>query len=166
MLFFGPLSSLFDFLTFAVLLGIFHAGPDLFRTGWFVESMATQVLVIFVIRTRRTPFWRSRPAPPLVLASLAVVLVAVVIPFLPFADLLGFVAPPAGLLLVLFAMAVVYLALADVAKRIFYAELEHPVLERRRGKPERIHRRAARFSHRGPLPAGANSGRSGRAPRG
>ncbi len=69
MLFFGPLSSLFDFLTFAVLLGVFHAGPDLFRTGWFIESMATQVLVIFVIRTRRSPFWKSRPARSLLVAS-------------------------------------------------------------------------------------------------
>ena len=64
-LFFGPISSVFDFLTFGVMLWVFHAGPTLFRTGWFVESLATQTLVIFVIRTRRVPFFRSRPSTPL-----------------------------------------------------------------------------------------------------
>ena len=62
MLVFGPISSLFDFLTFALMLGPFAAGPALFRSGWFVESLATQTLVVFVIRTRRVPFWRSRPS--------------------------------------------------------------------------------------------------------
>ena len=60
--FFGPISSLYDFLTFAVMLKVFDAGPTLFRSGWFVESLATQTLVIFVIRTRRVPFFRSRPS--------------------------------------------------------------------------------------------------------
>jgi Mg2+-importing ATPase len=155
MLFFGPLSSLFDFLSFAILLGVFHAGPDLFRTGWFIESMATQVLVIFVIRTRRSPFWNSRPGRLLLVASLAVVIVAVLIPFSPAADLLGFVQPPGVLLLVIAAMTLAYLALVDVAKRVFYAEVEHIPTERRRGGPDRIHRRAARFSHGGPLPSRA-----------
>ena len=63
MLFFGPISSLFDFFTFALMLGVFHAGPALFRAGWFAESLATQTLVIFAIRTRRSPFTRSRPTP-------------------------------------------------------------------------------------------------------
>jgi Mg2+-importing ATPase len=151
MLFFGPLSSLFDFLTFAVLLGAFHAGPPLFRTGWFVESMATQVLVIFVIRTRRSPFWRSRTGRPLLVSSLAVVVAAAVLPFSPAAGLLGFVAPPLHLLLTLAVMAGVYLALVDTAKRVFYAEPERIAPPRRRGRPERIHRRAGRFSHNGPL---------------
>jgi P-type Mg2+ transporter len=64
MIFFGPISSLFDFLTFGVMLWVFHAGPALFRSGWFVESLATQTLVIFAIRTRRIPFFRSRPSAP------------------------------------------------------------------------------------------------------
>ena len=68
MLVFGPLSSLFDVLTFVVMLQVFHAGPELFRTGWFVESLATQTFVIFAIRTRRVPFWRSRPSLPLLLS--------------------------------------------------------------------------------------------------
>ena len=70
MLFFGPLSSLFDFLTFGIMLGPLHAGADLFRSGWFVESLATQTLVIFAIRTRRIPFLRSRASWPLTVASL------------------------------------------------------------------------------------------------
>jgi P-type Mg2+ transporter len=70
MLFFGPISSLFDFATFGVMLWVFHAGPALFRSGWFVESLATQTLVIFAIRTRRIPFFRSHPSLPLLLAAL------------------------------------------------------------------------------------------------
>ena len=62
MIVFGPLSSVFDFLTFAVMLWVFHAGADKFRSGWFVESLATQTLVIFAIRTRRVPFFRSHPS--------------------------------------------------------------------------------------------------------
>ena len=61
MLTFGPVSSLFDFLTFGLMLGVLHAGPVEFRTGWFVESLATQTLIIFAIRTRKVPFFRSRP---------------------------------------------------------------------------------------------------------
>jgi len=76
MLFFGPLSSLFDFMTYAVMLGIFHAGPDLFRSGRFVESLATQTLVIFAIRTRRVPLFRSRPSLPLILSAIGVVVIA------------------------------------------------------------------------------------------
>ncbi len=68
MLVFGPLSSLFDVLTFVVMLQVFHAGPELFRTGWFVESLATQTFMIFAVRTRRVPFWRSRPSLPLLLS--------------------------------------------------------------------------------------------------
>jgi P-type Mg2+ transporter len=69
MLFFGPISSIFDFATFGIMLWVFHAGPVLFHTGWFVESLATQTLVIFVIRTRRIPFFHSRPSVPLLLAA-------------------------------------------------------------------------------------------------
>ena len=72
MLAFGPISSLFDFATFGVMLWVFHARPSLFQTGWFVESLATQTLVIFVIRTRRVPFFRSVPSKALLIASLAI----------------------------------------------------------------------------------------------
>ena len=73
MIFFGPISSLYDFLTFGVMLWVFHAHAPLFRSGWFVESLATQSLVVFVIRTRRVPFFRSRPSRPLLVTTIAVV---------------------------------------------------------------------------------------------
>ncbi len=147
MLLFGPLSSLFDFATFAVLLGLFHAAPPLFRTGWFIESMATQVLVVFVIRTRRNPFWRSTPSRSLAAACVAVVGAAVLLPYLPFADLVGLVPPPPALLAVMAAMVVGYLLLVDAAKRLLEAEVERPAAALgRSGRSHRIHRRAGRFS--------------------
>ena len=87
MLIIGPVSSVFDFLTFYIMLAVFHAGEALFHTGWFIESMATQVLVIFIIRTRKNPF-RSRPNPWLIACSLTVVAVAVLLPFTPMSELL------------------------------------------------------------------------------
>jgi hypothetical protein len=78
MVYFGPLSSVFDFVTFGVMLWVFHSGPAQFRSGWFVESLATQSLVIFAIRTRRIPFFRSHPSLPLTLAAIGVVIVGAV----------------------------------------------------------------------------------------
>ncbi len=75
MIFFGPISSLYDFATSAVMIWVFHAHAPLFRSGWFVESLATQSLVVFVIRTRRVPFFHSRPSRPLLATTIAVVLV-------------------------------------------------------------------------------------------
>jgi Mg2+-importing ATPase len=115
----GPVSSVFDFVTFAILLGAFHAGEALFRTGWFIESIATQVLVIFVIRTRGSP-WGSRPHRWLAATAIAVVAAAVALPFTPLAGWLGFVAPPIEFLLLIAVLAVVYLAAAEAAKRWFY----------------------------------------------
>nr|WP_294863579.1 magnesium-translocating P-type ATPase [uncultured Pseudogulbenkiania sp.] len=119
MLTLGPVSSLFDFLTFYLLLTVFHAQEALFHTGWFIESIATQVLVIFVIRTRAAP-WLSRPNPWLAGTALAVVGAAVLLPFTSLADLLGFVAPPAELLLLIAVLTLVYLCGAEAAKRWFY----------------------------------------------
>jgi Mg2+-importing ATPase len=147
MLFFGPLSSLFDFVTFAVMLGVLHAGPTLFRSGWFVESLATQVLVIFAIRTRRSPLWRSRPSAPLAVASVGVVLVAALLPLSPLAAVLGFAPPPLGFYATLVAMVVAYLALVEAAKRYFFrSPPAGPETKRQRGKTHRLHRRASRFS--------------------
>jgi Mg2+-importing ATPase len=117
---FGPISSLYDFATFGVMLWIFHANASLFRSGWFVESLATQALVVFVIRTRRVPFFRSRPSRPLLAATLGVVLVGLLIPYSPVAPLLGFRALPLLFLAILVLMTVTYLALAEVAKSYFF----------------------------------------------
>jgi len=120
MLIFGPISSLYDFATFAVMLRVFHAHASLFRTGWFIESLATQALVVFVIRTRRVPFFRSRPSRPLLAATLIVAAVAVVLPFSPIAGTLGFEQPPWTFLAVLAGMTVTYLALVEAGKAVFY----------------------------------------------
>lgn len=122
MLVLGPLSSLFDFLTFGILLLVFHASPALFQTGWFIESLATQVLVIFVIRTRRSPL-RSTPSPFLLLAAAIVVGLAILLPFSPLGRWFGFTPPPTMLLLVLAALLIAYLTLAEFVKRGFYRRL-------------------------------------------
>ena len=119
----GPVSSLFDFVTFWVLLQMLHAGEALFRTGWFVESLATQVLVIFVIRTRGNPL-ASRPGRALALTSLAVVIAAAALPFTPAGPYLGFVAPPAEFYPILVALVAGYLVLAQLVKTRFYRH--HP----------------------------------------
>ena len=155
MMFFGPISSLFDFLTFALLLGVFHAGAELFHAAWFAESLATQTLVIFVIRTRRTPFFRSRASRPLGLAALAVAALGLVLPQSPLAQLLGFAHLPLGLLLAVCGMILVYLVLVDLCKRLFYlGEDRRQQRSRLRGRAHRIGRRASRFTattptHRG-----------------
>jgi P-type Mg2+ transporter len=115
----GPVSSIFDFLTFGLLLLVFHANEALFQTGWFIESLSTQVLVIFVLRTRRNPL-KSRPHPLLVTTSIAVVVIAVVLPFTPLGLWFGFVPPSATFLLAIAGLTVSYLLLAQRAKWAFY----------------------------------------------
>lgn len=112
----GPVSSLFDFITFAVLLKVFEASEALFQTGWFVESLCTQVLVIFVIRTRGNPL-RSRPHPVLTVTSLLVVAVALILPWTPLGTLFGFTPLPPAFYAVLVLMVAVYLALVQGLKR-------------------------------------------------
>jgi P-type Mg2+ transporter len=126
MLTLGPVSSIFDFLTFAVLLLIFQASEGLFQTGWFIESLATQVLVIFVIRTRGNPL-RSRPSPQLAATSLAVVAIGILLPYTSVGRWVGFTALPPVFLLALAAMVISYLLLAESVKRWFYRH--HPPRE-------------------------------------
>jgi Mg2+-importing ATPase len=119
MLAIGPISSAFDFLTFYILLTVLKANETLFQTGWFVESLSTQVLVIFIIRTRGNPF-KSRAHPLLVATSLAVVAIGAVLPFTPLGTYFGFVPPPAQFYAILAGMVVVYLVMVEVAKQGFY----------------------------------------------
>ena len=123
MLAIGPISSLFDFLTFYVMLAVLKADEMLFQTGWFVESLTTQVLVIFVIRTRGNPF-RSRAHPVLIATSIAVVALAALIPFTPVGNYFGFVPPPAKFYFILAAMVLAYLVIVEMAKRYFYRWVE------------------------------------------
>jgi Mg2+-importing ATPase len=147
---FGPVSSIFDFLTFFVMLQLLHASHSEFRSGWFVESLATQTLVVFVIRTRRVPFFRSRPSLPMLVAPVTCALIGAVLPFTPLAGFLGFATLPVSFFLILLGMIATYLLLVELVKRRFYAVQAHP----RRPRPTQqerhqrhIRRRAARFTH-------------------
>jgi Mg2+-importing ATPase len=116
---FGCLSSLFDFLTFGLLLWVFAAGPELFRTGWFVESLLTELVIALVVRTRR-PSWRSRPGTVLLWSTVAVMALTFAIPYLPHASVLGFTPLPAGVMLALITVAGLYVAGAEWLKVGFY----------------------------------------------
>ena len=148
MSFFGPISSVYDFLTFAVMLRVFHAGPVLFRSGWFVESLTTQTLVIFVIRTRRVPFYKSRPSRPLLTTTLACAAFGVALPYIPpLAHLFGFRPLPFTFLAILTAMIITYLALAQVGVALFFKPQGGRSLARAIGRYERhLSRRASRWN--------------------
>ncbi|WRZ88883.1 magnesium-translocating P-type ATPase [Streptomyces sp. NBC_01007] len=151
MISFGPLSSVFDFVTFGVMLWIFHSGPAQFRTGWFVESLATQTLVIFAIRTRRIPFFRSHPSLPLTLAALGVVTVGALLPATPLAHTLGFQPLPTAFFATLVGMIVAYLALIEVGKRLFYgAAVTVSPTPGHYASHRHLRRRASRFSTAAP----------------
>jgi P-type Mg2+ transporter len=148
MMVFGPVSSLFDFATFFVMLKILDASQSEFRTGWFVESLATQTLVVFLIRTRRIPFFRSRPSVPMLVTPVASALVGAALPFSPLAHFLGFTTLPVAFFLILLGMIGTYLVLIELAKARFYRAENRP----RRQRPTRaerhtrhVSRRAARF---------------------
>jgi P-type Mg2+ transporter len=111
----GPISSIFDFLTFYILLSVFRSSEAFFHTGWFVESLATQTLVLFVIRTAGRP-WSNRPSLPLASTTILIVIVGLVLPFSPLAGPLGFIAMPAAFFLFLAIAVIVYLVLVELVK--------------------------------------------------
>jgi len=117
----GPISSIYDFLTFGVLLWVFHASTNesLFHTGWFVESLATQTLVVFVIRTAANPL-KSRPSRPLLISVLAIVTVATVLPYTPLGKVLRFAPLPVSLLAAIAFLALTYLFVVQAVKSWFY----------------------------------------------
>jgi P-type Mg2+ transporter len=156
---FGPVSSVFDFMTFYVMIVILNAGHNEFRTGWFVESLATQTLVVFVIRTRRVPFLRSSPSRAMVALPIACAAIGAVLPFTPVAHVLGFASLPLEFFLILVGMIAAYLVLAEAVKARFYKMQSRPS----RARPSWTHRhqrhvrrRAARFTH-GQLPTSSAS---------
>lgn len=169
MFLFGPISSVFDFATFALMLFVFNAVPGEFRAGWFIESIATQTLIIFAIRTRRVPFLRSRPSAGLLCAALGVVALGIYLPLSPLSGILGFDSLPVPFFLALLGMTVVYLVLVEFAKQWFFSRAAQqppgPALPRvrRRGPDHHVARRAARFST--PDQAVLRSRRSPLAPR-
>ncbi|MEO8277272.1 MAG: magnesium-translocating P-type ATPase [Thermoanaerobaculia bacterium] len=124
MVLFGLVSSIFDFLTFATLLYLFHAAPVEFRTGWFIESLLTELVIALVVRTRR-PFYRSRPGRLLLGSTLLMIGITLVLPYLPFHAVFGFVPLPAPLLLALIGLTALYVVAAEGAKRFFYSRISN-----------------------------------------
>jgi Mg2+-importing ATPase len=120
MIFLGPISSIFDFLTFFIMLLVFNATEPLFQTAWFLESLSTQTLVIFVVRTRKTPFYKSKPSRLLLLSSLSVLAVAFIMPLTPLGELFRFVEPPFAFFIILAGLIGVYLTLVEIVKKWFY----------------------------------------------
>jgi Mg2+-importing ATPase len=116
---FGLLSSAFDFLTFGALLGIFHATTDTFRTTWFVESLLTELVIALVVRTRR-PLFYSRPGSVLLVSTVVLIVLTFAIPYLPAADVLGFVPLPGALFATLVVITGLYVVAAELTKRWFY----------------------------------------------
>ncbi|MBS7613978.1 magnesium-translocating P-type ATPase, partial [Candidatus Bathyarchaeota archaeon] len=116
----GPVSSLFDFLTFFVLLYVFNVSEPLFQTAWFIESLSSQTLIIFVIRTRRTPFWKSKPSRLLLISSMVIIAFASTLPYTPLGAVFHFVEPPVAFFIALTAILSGYIALAEIVKNWFY----------------------------------------------
>jgi Mg2+-importing ATPase len=120
MVLFGLVSSVFDFLTFATLLFLFDAAPEEFRTGWFIESLLTELVIALVVRTRHV-FFRSRPGKLLLISTVIFVGVTLVLPYTPVNTLFGFVPLPAPLMLTLLGLTALYVAATELAKKYFYA---------------------------------------------
>jgi Mg2+-importing ATPase len=125
MVVFGLISSAFDYLTFGVLLLVLRVGEDSFRTGWFIESLFTELFILLVVRTRR-PLFKSRPGRWLWISTLLVGIVALVLPYLPdVGRLFGFVPLPPLMIALLLAITGLYVAANEAAKRIFYRKAQY-----------------------------------------
>ena len=139
---FGLVSSLFDLLTFGVLLWFAGEVAELFRTGWFIESLLTEILIIFVVRTWK-PCWRSRPGRLLLGSSLAIIAVTIALPYSPLAVWFGLVPLPPTLLLALLGICLLYAGASELFKHYFYRHHQHPSgrAHRQRGQPPPARRR-------------------------
>ncbi len=124
MVLFGLVSSIFDFLTFGTLLFLFHAAPEEFRTGWFIESLITELVIALVVRTRHL-FFRSRPGNLLLMSTLIFIGITLVLPYLPFISVFGFVALPAPLMLAMLGLTALYVVATELAKKYFYSRAEN-----------------------------------------
>jgi Mg2+-importing ATPase len=122
MITFGLLSSVFDYLTFGVLLFLLHAGAEQFRTGWFMESVVSASLVVLVVRTRR-PFFRSRPSRYLMAATLVVCAAALLIPNTPLAELFQFAELPASFVVAVIVIVLAFVLCAEAVKGSFYQRI-------------------------------------------
>ena len=122
MVLFGLVSSIFDFLAFGTLLFIFRASPDEFRTGWFIESLLTELVIALVVRTRHL-FFRSRPGTLLLVSSLVFIGITLLIPYLPFISVFGFVPLPVPLMLGMLGLTALYVLATELAKKYFYSKV-------------------------------------------
>jgi len=129
MLVFGPISSVFDYLTFGVLLNIFHANQAFFHTGWFLESIATQTFVVFVIRTKMVPFFKSKISWQLALLIFTIVGVAILITFSEIGRSFGFIALPMAFFIYLIIAVTSYLVMLEIIKYLFYKSITKPAVE-------------------------------------
>jgi P-type Mg2+ transporter len=120
MVLFGLVSSIFDFLTFGTLLFFFRASPQEFRTGWFVESLLTELVIALVVRTRH-PFFRSRPGNLLLVSTLGFIAITVALPYLPFVSVFGFIPLPAPLMLSMLGLTTLYVLATELTKKYFYS---------------------------------------------
>jgi Mg2+-importing ATPase len=124
MILFGLVSSIFDFMTFGILLFIFRASPEEFRTGWFIESLLTELVIALVVRTQHV-FFRSRPGKLLLISTLIVIAITLVLPYMPFNSIFGFIPLPAPLMLAVIGLTLLYIVVTEVAKKYFYSRLEN-----------------------------------------
>jgi Mg2+-importing ATPase len=124
MLYFGLLSTLFDYITFAVLLIALNASTEQFRTAWFVESVISASIIVLIIRTRKM-FYRSKPNTYLVLFTLATIVLVILIPYTPVGEIFGFVEVPLIYLLIIGVITLAYVMMAEIVKKIFYKRNYH-----------------------------------------
>jgi P-type Mg2+ transporter len=122
MMIFGVVSSVFDYLTFGVLIWLLNANVDQFRTGWFLESVISAVIIVLVIRTRK-PFYKSRPGKYLLLTSIAIIVFTLIIPVSPLISLFEFISLPPIFILFISIIIALYILSAEIAKKIFYKHL-------------------------------------------
>ncbi len=124
MVLFGLVSSVFDFLTFGTLLFLFRVAPEEFRTGWFIESLITELVIALVVRTRHL-FFHSRPGNLLLMSTLIFIGITLVLPYLPFISVFGFVALPAPLMLAMLGLTALYVLTTELTKKYFYSRVEN-----------------------------------------
>jgi len=122
MIVFGLVSSIFDFLTFGLLLYVIKAAEPEFQTGWFIESLLTELVVALIVRTQR-PFYKSRPGRWLLITTVAVAAFTIAVPYLPYSELFGFVPLPAGLMAIIIGITFAYAIATELVKKAFYARI-------------------------------------------
>ena len=120
---FGIVSSVFDYLTFGLLLLILRASEEQFRTGWFLESVISASLIVLVIRSRK-PFFKSKPGKYLLITTLSIVVITLILPFTPLGKLFGFISLSFSTYLLILLIVVMYIAAAEITKTFFYKKVK------------------------------------------